>query len=677
MELWHFEWGVMVTICTLNLFAHEEPFVSHRTVELADLFRFQFLQSGELSPDGARVVYAVSHISADKGDATKEKETSTLWLLTLATGERRPLTSGLTMDGEPKWSPDGRQIAFVSARPDKAQIYVMPVDGGEPRPITDFKQGVGGGLAWSPNGEQIAFTASPLTEPPDENAPYRVTRNVYRFNGMGYVDKIRQDIYVVTVASGETARLTSDESHNMGPLWSPDGSRLLYSAMLAPDEHEPFGRLKVVTLTGEMHEVLDRAWGRALGASWLPDGRIVMLGHRAGQRNGTKHDLYVVGADGGEPENRSASFPLGFGDGLQADMPALGLGLYRPLPTEDSAWAYMVVQRGGIVEVARAALSGAEVVQTVATGERDCALLSVGASGLLFAVNTLLNPPDLFYADLGGANERQLTELNADLLAHLHTPGIEHLLFPSVDGVEVEGWLMSPPEGEAPYPTVLYIHGGPHSGFGHTFSFDFQMLAGAGYAVLFVNHRGSTGYGDDFGTGALGDWGNLDYHDLMAGVDEAVARGLADPDRLGVCGLSGGGNLSCWIVGQTNRFKAAVPENPVTNWVSFYGVSDIGVWFGQQELGGSPYEIPEVYARCSPITYANRCTTPTLLVQGEHDWRCPPEQSEQFYTALKAHGCTVEMLRLPASAHAATLAGRLPVRRAHNEALLDWMRKYV
>jgi dipeptidyl aminopeptidase/acylaminoacyl peptidase len=650
--------------------------VAHRTVELADLFRFTFLQSAELSPDGTQVVYAVSHISTDKEDATKDKETTTLWLQSLVTGERRPLTSGLTVDAEPKWSPDGKRIAFVSARPEKSQIYVMPVDGGEPRAVTDLKQGVGGGIAWSPDGEQIAFTASPLAEPPDESAPYRITRRTYRFNGMGYLDKVKQDIYVVTVATGETAQLTTDDAMNTSPLWSPDGERLLFTAMLDGSEFEPFGRLKITTLSGDVQEVVARSWGRALGASWLPDGKIAFLGHRAGQRNGTKHDIYVTSAEGGEPENRTASFALGFGDGLQADMPTY-VGVARPLISPDGAWAVMPVQHGGIVEIARAALSGPEVVETLVTGERDCAPLSVGTETLLFTANSLLSPPDLFTASLDGTNQQQITSLNADLLAHLHLPGIEHLLFPGVDGTEVEGWLLTPPEGSAPYPTILYIHGGPHSGFGHTFSFDFQMLTGAGYAVLIVNHRGSTGYGDAFGTGALGDWGNLDYQDLMSGVDEAIGRGLADPDRLGVCGLSGGGNLSCWIVGQTDRFKAAVPENPVTNWVSFYGVSDIGVWFAREELGGSPYEIPEVYARCSPITYANRCTTPTLLIQGEHDWRCPPEQSEQFYTVLKAHGCTVEMLRLPASFHAATINGRLPVRRAHNEALLDWMQKYV
>ena len=224
---------------------------------------------------------------------------------------------------------------------------------------------------------------------------------------------------------------------------------------------------------------------------------------------------------------------------------------------------------------------------------------------------------------------------------------------------------------------MLYIHGGPHGAFGHDFHADMQLLAGAGYGVILANHRASTGYGDAFGTKIRGDWGNHDYHDLMAAVDRAVEMGLADPDRLGVCGLSGGGNLSCWIVGQTSRFKAAVPENPVTNFVSMYGVGDLGAWFVTAEAGGAPREVPDVYARMSPITYAHRCTTPTLLVQCESDMRCPPEQSEQFYAALTAAGVPVEMLRLPGVPHGGAILGPLPIRRAQNEALVEWMLRWV
>ncbi len=203
------------------------------------------------------------------------------------------------------------------------------------------------------------------------------------------------------------------------------------------------------------------------------------------------------------------------------------------------------------------------------------------------------------------------------------------------------------------------------------------MLAGAGYAVLLINYRGSTGYGDEFSGATNGPHHmTLEQADLMAGVDCAIARGLADPTRLGVCGLSYGGYLSCWIVGHTDRFKAAVPENPVTNRASWYGVSDIGVTH-PESVGGHLFEVPDAYRRCSAITYAHRCTTPTLLIQGERDLRVPAEQSEQFYTVLKASGCTVEMLRLPNSSHSESIGGRLEVRRAQNAALLGWMNRYV
>jgi dipeptidyl aminopeptidase/acylaminoacyl peptidase len=228
-----------------------------------------------------------------------------------------------------------------------------------------------------------------------------------------------------------------------------------------------------------------------------------------------------------------------------------------------------------------------------------------------------------------------------------------------------------------PYPTILYTHGGPHGAFGNTFQFEFHMLAGAGFGVLFVNYSGSGGYNDAFGTRLVGEWGNYDYRDSMLGVDYAIARGLADPDRLGCAGLSYGGYMSCWIVGQTDRFKASVPENPLTNLVSRYGTVDIGPQHGIRELGGTPWDKPDVYRRCSPITYAHKCKTPTLLIQGESDFRCTAEQAEQFYAVLKANGCTAEMLRLPGMFHAGSITGPIPVRRAQNEALLDWMKRYV
>ena len=658
-----------------------------QTMTEPDLLQLRFLQGGQVSPDGRMVVYAVSHIELDEAKTNeaegekqvKEKEYVTLWLLSLATGQTRQLTAGLARDTSPQWSPDGHQIAFLSTRGEKPQLYLIPVDGGEAQALTSLPQGVGSGPTWSPDGNYIAFTAGPAKPAFDPKRPYRVTRHIYRFDGMGCLDNAVQDIYIIPAAGGDARQLTADGGHNTIPQWSPDSQEILYQAALAPDSHAAFlGRLRVVSLAGEVRDLTDD-WDGILAAGWTPDGeRILLCGTPLGKPIGSKHDLWVIGRQGGQPDCRTTDLKAGVGGRLQPDMAALQENqVPKILVSGDSRQAYIRVKEGGTISIYRIALSGPEAWTPVVTGERACYPQNLQDRQLLFAASSFDNPADLFMVDLDSADERQLTQLNADFLAKRRLPTVEPLRFPSKDGVQVEGWVLKPTMGQAPYPTILYIHGGPHSGFGHLFSFDFQMLAGAGYAVLLINQRGSTGYDDAFATQILGDWGNLDYADLMAGVDLVIDQSIADPDRLGCCGLSGGGNLSCWIVGQTDRFKAAVPENPVTNWISFYGTSDIGPWFAVEELGGLPHEIPEVYHRCSPITYAHRCQTPTLLIQGEADYRCPAEQSEQFYTVLKANGCVVEMLRLPESSHAGSIQGDPAIRQAQNQALLAWMNRYV
>lgn len=647
---------------------------SPRPVEQTDLFKFKFIQAGNLSPDGKQAAYVVAHV-----DAEEEKQYSAIWLVALETGESRQLTGGTAIDYDPQWSPDGKKIAFISTRKEKPQIFVIPIDGGEARQLTTLKQGVGGGPVWSPDGKAIAFTATKAEETRDPAKPYRVARHVYRFNGLGNVDDVAQTLFVIAASGGEPRQVTNDDYSSGSPQWSPDGKSLLYLVSMMPDVHDTFlARLRVVDLvSGAVRDVLGD-WGTAGAAAWLPDGQhIAFEGVPFGLKIGSKADLWIISADGnGKPECRTASLRVGVGGGLEPDMPVLLFLTTVPIST-DGQTAYVGVQEGGNIGIYRVALSGAESFAPIVKGDRAAMLVDVDDRHVLYVVSDFNLPTDLYVCDATGEHEKRLTNINEELLAQLTPPHIEHLQFPGSDGVNVEGWLWTPHNGIAHYPTILLIHGGPHSAWGHVFNFNAQMLCGAGYAVLMVNHRASIGYGDEFSTAIKGDWGNLDYKDLMAGVDHVIAKGLADANRLGICGLSGGGNLTCWTVGQTTRFKAAVPENPVTNWQSFYGVSDIGVWFAVEQMGGHPHEIPDVYAKSSPITYAHRCKTPTLLVQGEHDWRCPPEQSEQFYTVLKANGCTAEMLRLPNAPHGGSLIGEPIVRRAHNEALLGWMNRYV
>lgn len=639
----------------------------------SDLFKLKYILSAAFSPSGKQIAYVVTNI-----DAEGEKELGTIWLMNVETGESRQLTSGTSMDAGLKWSPDGKRLAFMSPRNEKPQIFVIPVDGGEAIQLTKLKQGVGSGPSWSPDGQHIAFTAVPKEEMRDFSKPYRVTRSVYRFNGMEYLDDVVQSIYIVPTSGGDVRRVTKDDFMNTAPHWSPDGKKLLYLASMDPvSPRAVHPKIRVVDLIDNQIKEVIGDWGVAYEASWSPDGSsIIFVGQPWGLTIGSKSDLWVVPAAGGKPECRTAGLKYGVGGGLEPDMPAFGITDTIPI-SPDGKTAYIAVQIGGTVQIYSVALSGDESFKALLGGDRTNMLMDANAEHLLYIVSSMSNPTDLCISNIDGTNERQLTHLNEELLSQRQPSKVEHLLFPGVDGVQVEGWLTMPTTGQAPYPTILFIHGGPHGAFGHIYHFDTEMLVGAGYAVLKVNHRASTGYGDEFSTAIKADWGNLDYNDLMSGVDYVISKGWADADHMGVTGLSGGGNLSCWVVGQTNRFKAAMPQNPVTNWVSFYGVSDIGVWFAVEQMGGHPYEVPEIYAKCSPITYAHKCKTPTLLVQSEHDWRCPPEQSEQFYTVLKANGCIVEMVRIPDAPHAAAIMGALPARLIHNEVLLDWMNRYV
>ena len=647
-----------------------------RTIQREDLFHLRFLNGGVLSPDQSKAAYCVVEI-----DAEDDKEYSAIHLLDCASGNSRQLTAGRAKDSRPAWSPDGKSIAFVSDRGGAAQLYLLPIDGGEARQLTSGERGIGsGGFAWSPDGGRIAFCAAPGAEAPDlSKEPYRVDRKVYRFDAIGYLDDAVQDIFLLDPDSGETKQLTDDRSNNINPRWAPDGRSILYDANMGVDADRAITPdLMTVDLDGNCKTLLE-GWTVISAASFTPEGdRIVFVGRPTdGKPIGTKSDLYTLDLATNTIECRTANLSVGVGGYLSMDMPVAGISAANTQVSDDGAVAYVPVQAGGTNHVYGVALNGAEDCQSLTDG--DCAIYpqSLVGDALLYARTELNAPPELWLQDLSTGENRQLTQLNAEHLARIKLPKTQRLLWPSDDGVEVEGWYMKPAVGTAPYPTILYIHGGPHAAYGNAFHFDFQMLAGAGYGVLFLNHRASTGYGDEFSTAIKGDWGNLDYKDLMSGVDYAIALGLADADRLGVCGTSGGGNLSCWVIGQTDRFKAAIPQNPVTNWRSFYGTSDIGIWFGVQQMGGHPHEIPDVYEKCSPITFAHNCKTPTLMVQSELDWRCPAEQSEQFYTVLKANGCVVEMLRQPGGSHGASIYGEINLRRAHNDAMLDWFARYV
>ena len=654
-------------------------FEVNRFATLEDLFSLQIIQSAQISPNGRFTAFVVSAY-----DESEDKDFHHIWLYNRENNSSRQITFGKHTHSNPAWSPDGSSLAFVSTRVGKGQLFLLPMAGGEARPLTNLEQGVVGKCVWSPDGTQIAFTAGPTPEDaPDFSKPYRVTRHVYRYDALGYADGAVQNIYTINIATGVQTQLTDSKTRNNILGWSPTGDRLLFYEVMLPDSHyADLKRLRVLDLQSGSTTDLLKAWGKIAGAAWHPDGnQIVFMGWPQGAKRGSKADLYVADLAGQRtPGNRSADLSCGVGGFLLDGMPSgLILASETIYVTQDGQSALAHVQMGGTVQLYKFALSGEESHQPIINGDRTIYLLDVDQDEetLLFAATDFNHPYDLYVADGNGRSQQQITHLNQQRLNEIGPARVEHLTFTSKNDVDVEGWIIMPTTGSGPYPSVLEIHGGPHCGYGYAYHILVQFLVSSGYAVLMINHRGSTGYNDSFGTALFGDWGNLDYADLMAGVDFAIEAGFVDGDKLGVCGVSGGGYLTCWIVGQTNRFKAAVPENPITNWHSFYGISDIGVRFGQGQLGGHPHEIPETYFRCSPINYAHNCQTPTLLIQGEADWRCPAEQSEQFYTVLKANGCQAAMLRLPGASHAGSVYGPPEIKRAKLEGLLEWMNRFV
>jgi dipeptidyl aminopeptidase/acylaminoacyl peptidase len=626
----------------------------------AHALRLRFVRDAGFIGDGAHGFYLAS-------ETDEQRETHSLWLF--GYGEPRRLGEELGDLRAPALSPDGSTLAVLAAAGEPQQIWLLPVDGSEARVLTSLPQGVSGRPSWSPDGRSIAFTAGP--QPRDRSRPYRITRPIYRYELLGYVEDVLQDVYVADVERGDARQLTDDDVMNSDPRWSPDGTRLSYMVSLIPGTVLSQAQLHVLSVeTGESHVVVS-GWGGVLRAAWCGDGRLAFVGWPAsGYAMTDNWNLWVVDAAGGEPQCRTASVPAGIGSGMQYDWIVWETGGTRILVRGDDA--YVAAQVGGDVVVDRVALTGPESVEQVHGAEGASAyLLDVGPGGEILTIATsALDPPEL------AIGSTPVTRLNADVVEGVVRPDLHHLEVTAPDGFRSEAWALTPPGEHGPWPAVLYVHGGPYGAFGSTYMIDFHLLVGAGFAVVFHNFRGSRGYGRDHGHAIVGDWGRQGQLDHHAALDAAIAAGIADADRLGVCGYSHGGFATCWLVGTSERFKAAVAENPVVSWTSAWGIADDDSWIAK-ELGGRPWEVPDVYRERSPLTYAPNCTTPVLFVVGESDLRCPAGESEQYYRVLHSNGVPAEMLRLPNSAHLGTWDGPVPSRTAQNEALVEWFQRWV
>ena len=643
-----------------------------------------------LSPDGSRLAFTYSWVE----DETLESR-SQVRLLNLAAGEEAPaveFTRG-GHDGLPKFSPDGRTLAFLRGGDGGAarQIWLIGVDGGEARQLT-HSPGKIVELAWSPDSRRLVYVADvdPDAPGPEEAGAglprVRVARRIqYRHDVTGWRGDAHFHLFLVDVADGAVRQLTDGDWDDALPAWSPDGKRIAFVSGRR-DDRDTRNQSEAYVVEADGEDGLDgpepaspELWSAGLesvGAlAWAPDGRRLAAIGSASNNGLSLWQSWLYLLEPGTEPRRLTDDSIRPVPGAPAIAPAPELAWY-----DDGRILFLGEARGE--SYLMTAHDSGEPVKRLAGGGMQSAALALDAAGQRAALvaNSPTSPADLLLVDLAGesASTRRLTDYNREYLA-AHPPARQEKFSLERGGLEIECRLYFPPDFDPnrQYPLALEIHGGPNGAFYDSFVPLQQLLASNGYLTLAVNPRGSSTYGDTFMTAVIGDWGGEDYLDLMAAVDAVAARPYVDESRLGLHGYSYGGFMTGWIIGHSQRFRAAVVGAPCIDLVSMYGTSDIGVSFGEVQWGGDPMGVRQTLIDRSPLTYAAQVETPALLLHGEADVRCPIAQSEAYFVQLKRLGKVVEMVRFPDSVHSFPRIGHPRLREEYLARTLEWFNRYV
>ena len=644
-----------------------------------DLYEFRFLTDAQISPDGARIAYSVK-----TANPKRDGYVGAIWLVS-SDGTKPPaqITAGTAHDSAPRWSPSGTSLSFTSDRGDVPKgrkrparnVFLLDLAGGEARQLTGFADDCSD-LAWSPDGAILAFVVKDPKDSNDEDDGVRVyDRARYRSDEGGLSDGRHKHVWIVGADGSAPRKLTDGDWDDAQPEFSPDGREIAFvSNRTEKRDLNTVADIHVVDLSGTTRRITDGE-GSYGNPSWSPDGAAITAygTDRAIGASARNIHLWAFPVKGGPGRDLLESWDRSVGSSVISDMRAHAQTL-PPAWTRDGRILFLGSDQGTANAYSCAASGGDVRAETV--GAHQVVSWSLDDSRRRFAaiVATATDPGNLFVGDVGGPM-RKATCLNDELLASRYIAEPERVEFTGADGWEIEGWLMKPRDFDPAkkWPLVLEIHGGPHTAYGHSFFHEFHVLAGRGYAVLLTNPRGSHAYGQRFVEACVGDWGGKDYEDLMAGLDHALALGWIDPKRLYVTGGSYGGFMTNWIVGHTDRFRAAVTQRSISNNISAFGTSDIGWHFWEHEMGdATPWRDAEKLIFRSPLSYVTNVKTPLLILHAERDLRCPIEQAEQLFTALKVLGKEAVFVRFPEDNHDLTRGGKPKHRAEHARRIADW-----
>ncbi len=741
---------ILIVLTTVTFLSAQnsssQPGTAKRAITQKDLFNFVWIGDPQVSPDGSHAVF--TRVVTD--DKHNGYETS-IWIAATSGNETSVRLTNGKHDAHPRWSPDGKFIAFVrggekddSGKPRPAQIAVLSLAGGEARILTDLPKGASGPV-WSPDSKRIAFlssttqediekeqhkkndakagganTASPGTSTKDaaamgssagdsdhESDIHVITRAVYRDNDEGYLDfKRHEHIWVIDVptTSDEPAKplqLTSGDYDEGGMVWTHDGFRIYFLTSHVDEPYYETGSTDIysVASSSATSSATNPGWPEKLTTvpmdigdfTLSPDGRRAAFHGSVSQpiRSYTQPDLWVMDlVSNAQARNLTGNYDFDMGDAVFGDNAAprggAGATLYW---SPDGRWLFDIVAKQGRTPFVRVdAQTGA--VTEITHGEQAVLDFSVtpDARTAVALVSTPVMIGDLFTVSLGenqGGNQNgtqtRITDANKTLWSQLNLTAPEEINYKSFDGLSIQGWIQKPPDFDPKkkYPLILNIHGGPHAAYGWVFDHEFQWMAAKGYVVLYVNPRGSTSYGQDFGNIIQYHYPGDDYRDLMAGVDEILKRAYVDPKKLGVTGGSGGGVLTDWTVTQTDRFAAAVSQRDISNWASWWYTADFTL-FQPRWFKAPPFQDPKDYANRSAITFVEKIHTPMMFILGQADYRTPQDSGgEQLFRALKFLKRPTAMVVFPRETHELSRSGEPWHRIERLDNILGWFDKWL